>query len=72
MYYDLKLGLGCNSGKDLSKDIRNDQLVEPYASETPNMFLLFVQFSFFVFLDWYISYEWKGNKRKTPFDNLYL
>jgi len=26
--YDLKLSLGCNLGKDLSKDERNDQLVK--------------------------------------------
>jgi len=27
-YYDLKLGSGCNSGKDLSKSRRDDQLVK--------------------------------------------
>ena len=27
-YYDLKLGSGCNLGKDLSKSRRDDQLVK--------------------------------------------
>ena len=27
-YYNLKLGLGCNLGKDLSKNERNNQLVK--------------------------------------------
>jgi len=44
---------------------------KPYASEILEVFLI-VSVLFSVFLDKYISYEWRKAKERTPSKNHYL